>query len=244
MKRPASRRVDPVQSRCKTIKAAVKGAEGCSDSVKDMLCSTLTVTVGALKADRHALNERFVAMIGEVLAAEKARLTKDVADKEAAFAELSPSRATRENAVEAAKADAAAKGDVANAAKQAVAEIAAKVKEASAALKEAEKAQKTGDADLVVVEGKKASLEDTLKDCVGPIVDGSVPAEEKTKKAKAVLEMGKTYDFDSSLLTTAEPVLTKEMAERGAFDATCLEQLQAAFAGAIAAQDALLAEGC
>jgi len=57
------------------------------------------------------------------------------------------------------------------------------------------------------------------------------------------LEQGKNHSFDMSLLTTAEPVLKKEVADRGTFDATCLEQLQAAFASAIAALDEQLAAG-
>jgi len=244
MKRPASRKgADPIKSRCKLIKDAIEEAEECSDSVKEILCSTINVTVGAFKANRHSFNERFVAMIGEVLVAEQKRLTKDLKSKEVAFAELTPAKATREAALEQAKADAAAKAEALEKAKQAVTDIGATLKEATAALKEAEKAQKAGDADLETVSIRKTMLEETQKDALGPLLDGSASEADKKRMPKAVLDVGKSFHFDTSLLATAEPVLHKEVADRGAFDATCMEQLQAAFANAIVGLDEQLAAG-
>jgi hypothetical protein len=218
---------DPIKSRCKLIKEAISDAQDVSTRVKDMLASTLHVTAGAYKVDRSPLNQRFVVMIGEVMKAELARYEKDVRDKEAAFAALTPAKSTREEALDQAKADAAAKTEALEQAKQAVAEAGAKLKEASAALKEAEKAQKSGDADAAKIEKSKALLEGTVKDTLAPLVEGTT--EGKEKKAQVVLEVGKNDQMDASLLQTAEPVLLKEVADRGTFDATCLEQLQAAF---------------
>jgi len=231
---------DPIKSRCKLIKEAISDAHDVSTRVKDMLASTLHVTAGAYKVDRSPLNQRFVVMIGEVMKAELARYEKDVRDKEAAFAELTPAKSTREEALDQAKADAAAKTEALEQAKQAVAEAGAKLKEASAALKEAEKAQKSGDADVAKIEKSKALLEGTVKDSLAPLVEGTT--EGKEKKAQVVLEVGKNEKLDASLLQTAEPVLLKEVADRGTFDATCLEQLQAAFASHIAVYDGQLAE--
>lgn len=243
MKTVKSRKsTDPIKSRCKLIKEAIEEAEEASAPVKDILCSTINVTIGAFKANRHPFNERFVTMIGEVLKAEQERLTKDVATKEAQFGELTPAKAIREEAHEQAKTDAAAKAEALDKAKQAVTEIGATLKEASAALKDAEKVQKSGDAELVAISVKKTMLEETQKDSLGPVLDGSA-GDDKTKKVKGVLDVGKSFHFDQSLLSTAEPVLQKEVADRGSFDATCLEQLQAAFASAIAAIDEQLAVG-
>jgi hypothetical protein len=235
MKRPAAfRKTDPIKSRVKLIKDAIDDAEGFSDSVKEMLSSTLSVTVGAVKATRHTVNEKFVKNIGEVLAAEQARLQKDLAAKDKSFEELTPAKATREKVLEDAKNDATAKSEAYDAAKKAVTEATAKLKEASSALKDAEKSQKSGDADLEVVSGKKATLEGAVQDSLQPLVDGSITEEKpRNQKVKAILSVGKEYGFDSSLLQTAEPVLAKEIASRGSFDATCLEQMQAAFAAAI-----------
>merc|ERR1719329_1730858 len=55
--------------------------------------------------------------------------------------------------------------------------------------------------------------------------------------------MGRSYSFDSSLINTAESLLVKPGGERGAFDATCLQQLQDAFAAEIAKFDEQLAAG-
>merc|ERR1719183_7897 len=103
------RKADPIKARCKLVKDAIEDAQVCSESVKGMLSSTIPVTIGTFKADRHPFNERFVAMIGEVLAAEQAHLMQDLSKKEAAFAELTPAKATREATLEAAKADTVAK---------------------------------------------------------------------------------------------------------------------------------------
>lgn len=243
MKRTSTKRskVDPIKSRCKIIKEAVEEAEVCSDRVKKMLCSTLDVTLGAYQANRHAFNERVVAIIGEVLENEHKRLVDDLAAKEAAFTELSPAKSTREAALEQAKADVVAKAEALEAAKKEVTEITAKIKEAGGALKEAEKAQKSGDASLNALEDKKAKLEACIKDSFAPLEQGT--AENKAAAAKAVLEAGKDYSFDASLLQTAEPVLHKELADRGTFDALCLENLKAAFDAATAGLDGELAAG-
>lgn len=110
-------------------------------------------------------------------------------------------------------------------------------------MKEAQKAQKSGDEEYEVHELKKKSLEGVQKDSLAPLLDGSATGDEKASKLKAVLDVGRAFKFDASLLSTAEPVLQKEVADRGSFDATCLEQLQAGFASAIAAIAEQLATG-
>jgi hypothetical protein len=232
MKRKAASQKNEIQSRVRAVHGGVKSAEA-SGNVKDILCSTLGVSVGVFKADRHPFNERLVAMIGEVLNAEHARLTQDVANKEKQFAELSPARTAREAAVESTKADAASKAEAFSAAKAAVAETTAPLKEAAAALKEAEKAQKSGDAESDRLAAKKAGLEEVVSSCLAPLVAGTDDGNV-AKHAKAVLEAGKKEGMDESLLSTAEQVLEKPAAERGSFDGVSLEQLQEAFATTIA----------
>jgi chromosome segregation ATPase len=224
------------------VKEAIDHANSCSGNVKKLLCGSISVTIGTCKADRHPFNDRFVAMMGEVLRAEQAHLTQDVASKEVAFSELTPAKAFREAALEQAKADVVVKAEVLEAAKQAVVGIGATLKEANAALKEAQKVQKSGDEEMEGVSTKKAILQEAQKDSLAPLLDGSA-GDDKTKKVKAVLDVGKSFSFDASLLHTAGPVLAKESGERGAFDATCLEQLQAAFAAAIGSLDEQLAAG-
>lgn len=234
MKRPAGARSDPIKNRCKLIKDAIEAAEGCPERTQNMLCSTINVTVGALKTNRHPFNARFVEMIGEVLAADHARLMKEVDTKEGSFASLTPAKAVRESALAQATAHAEAATEALETSKRAVADIGAQLKDANAALREAAKAQRSGDEDLEVQDLKKQSLEGVQKDSLAPLLDGSATGEEKATKLKAVLDVGRAFKFDASLLSTAEPVLQKEVADRGSFDATCLEQLQAGFASAIA----------
>merc|ERR1719281_1757131 len=93
-----------VKVRCEKVKRAISHAEGCTPRVKQMLGNTLLLTIGTNKADRHPFNERFVAMVEQVLEAERARLIAEVSSKEAAFEALTPAKATREQALTPAKA--------------------------------------------------------------------------------------------------------------------------------------------
>jgi len=232
-----------VKSKCATVKSAIEHAE-CADTVKAMLARTISLTVGAPKAERHPFNERFVVMIQEVLAGEQARLQNDSQAKEATFNELSPAKATREAALEQAQAVSAERTAALETAKQAVTEIAATLKEAGEAEKAQKKAQKAGDAESVSITNEKTALENTVKDSLAPLVEGTGDDEAaKNKQVKAVLDTGKKFGFDESLLSTAEQVLHKAAAERGAFDATCLDQLKDAFTATIAKYDEQLAAG-
>jgi len=242
MKRPAGARSDPIKNRCKLVREAIEAVEECPERIQGMLCSTIGVTLGAYKANRHPFNDRLVEMIGEVLTAEHIRLTKDVEAKEAAFAELTPAKATRESALEQAKTDAEAKSEALDAAKRAVTEAGATLKEANAALKEAQKAQKAGDDEYEAQVSKKKELEEAQKELT-PLIEGSVPDGEKKAKAEALLEVGKAFKFDQSLLSTAAPVLQKAVDERGNFDLTCIDELKAAFASAVANIDTQLSAG-
>jgi hypothetical protein len=208
-----------------------------------MLCASLSVTVGTPTADRHPFNARFVTMIEEVLQGEHVRLQKDVEAKEAAFTELSPAKVTREAALEQAKAHASEQNAALAAAKQAVAEANAALKAAVAEVKASKKAQHDGDAELDAVTAKKSALEDVVRDSLAPIVDGTADEDTRAAKAKAVVGMGKSYGFDSSLMNTASTLLEKAASERGAFDATCLQQVQDAFASQIGIFDGELAAG-
>jgi hypothetical protein len=106
------------------------------------------------------------------------------------------------------------------------------------------KAQKAGDAESVSLTNERTVLGNTLNDSLVHLVAGTgVDGAEICKQIKAVLDTGKSFGFDDSLLSTAEQVLHKAAAERGAFDATCLDQLKDAFIAAIAKFDEQLAAG-
>jgi len=234
---------DAVKSRCALVKKGVEHAHEVEDRVKQMLSSTLALTAGTPKADRHPFNERFVAMVEQVLGGEQARLTNDVASKEAAFSELSPEKPAREAAVEAAKAVAAEQKAALDAAKQAVSDVAATVKEAAAALGAAQKAQHSGDEELESVSGLKTKLEAVFAESFTPLMEGLVDADGTAEKVKAIMSAGKSFGFDSSLMSTAVQVLQKPAAERGTFDATCFDAVRDSFTGGIAKFDAQLVEG-
>jgi len=235
---PTKMEVKAIKSKCDSVKNAVNHAEEVPQRVKHMLCATLSLTVGTPKADRHPFNDRFVSMIEQVLEGEQGRLTAALASQEAAFAEISPAKAQREAALEQAKAVAVEKSAELDAAKHALTEISATVKAASAELATLKKDQKSGDEEAEGVAVKKSLLEET-GGALTALVAGT--SEDEGKARKAVLDVGKSFRFDTSLMSTAAQVLHKAVAERGGFDATCLQQLQDAFASAIAKFDEDLA---
>lgn len=90
---------------------------------------------------------------------------------------------------------------------------------------------------------KKTVLEDVVTGSLTPIVDGTAEEETRAAKAKAVVDTGRSYGFDTSLMNTAAGLLEKPAGERGAFDATCLTQVQDAFTTQIGTFDSELAAG-
>jgi len=216
-----------IKQRVKLVKQGLQASEGCDARVKKMLIGTLDCTVANVKDQRHAFNQRFVTFIGEALNAEHARLQQDKDAKEKAFTELMPAKSEREAAAEAAKAEAASAAEALTAANTAVKETTNKTKDATTALKEAQKAEKNGNAEIEKSENEKAKINAVREGSLQPLLDGNL--EDSAKKTKAVMELGKQYQLDQSLLGTAEPVLLKATEERGQFDGTCLTQLTSAF---------------
>lgn len=242
MKRPAAAKLAPIKQRCATVKSAIEDSE-CHERVKEMLCTTLNVTIGKNKADRHPFNERFVAMIEEVMKAEHARLVEEETKLDAEFKKLSPTKATREEAATSAKATADAKEQELEAAKSALKEKTAACKDADAALATKRNEQSEGDKGLEVAEATKANLVDTQQDALKSLIEDSVVDDEKKKRVQAVMDVGRKFHFDGSLMSTAAKVFEKAASERGGFDATCIEQLQSSFAASIAKLDEEIAAG-
>jgi len=242
MKRPAGSK-NIVPAKCKEVSNAIYETDT-PERVQEMLAGSVSCTLGALKASRNPLNERFVVMIGEVFAAHKASLEKDVSEKEAALAALTPSKTSREEAVEAAKAALSSASEALDKAKQEVKNIAVTVKEATATLKTKTAEQGEGDKVLEAIEQKLAKIQGVEKDSLGPILAGDPEPEEKRTMLQAIMESSKAFGFDSSLMEASFKVLEKAKDDRGdGFDDTCLSQLKASFAKSIAGLEAELAEG-
>lgn len=243
VKRGGAKVADPVRSRVKTVGEAIEEIENLPERVQDILSSTLNVTVGQQKATRHPFNNRLVQMIGEILNDQQKVLEKGVAEKQAAFDALTPTKGARETALENAKeAEVKARGDL-DAAKQAVSENRSKVQEAAAEVETKKKEQVAGDEELNVIVQKKESLEEARNNNLLPLLEGTVSNEEKKEKIDAVATAGRTFSFDASLMQAVVQVLEKSKDERTGFDATCTEQVQAAFASTLHGFDEQLSAG-
>lgn len=231
-----------VKTRCASVKTVIDHAGDCPHRVKKMLAKSLQFTVGIPSENRHPFSERFVMMIEQVLASENASLKGIVATKETAFSELTPAKAGREAALESAKAHAAEQGALLGDAKRAVTDANAAVKSAVAELKAAKKAQHDGDAELEATTATKTGLEAVVRDALTPLVEGA-DEESRFDKSKLVVDTGRSFGFDSSLMQTAATLFQKPASERGVFDGTCIQQIQEAFAAQVAKYEAELAAG-
>jgi hypothetical protein len=241
--RPAAGKKNIPAAKCKEITQAIRVID-VPERVKEMLAASVSCTVGHLKASRHPFNERFVAMIGEVLESHKATLEKDVSAKEVALAELTPAKAAREETFEAAKVTLAQCGEALEKAKQEVKDAAVAVKEATAVLKEKTAEQTDGDKAIDAVEKELATLKSTETDSLGAILAGDPEPAQKQKMLQAIMDASKAFKFDGSLMEASFKVLEKGKDDRGeGFDETCMCQLKASFAKSIAKLEADVAEG-
>jgi len=243
MKRPAgSSKKNVLASKCKEISDAIEECEA-PQVVIDMLSGTVKDTVGQLKASRHPLNERFVGMIGEIFAAHKIGLEKEVATKEATLAELAPSKTTRESELESATAALKEKKEALEKAKEDFGSASKEGKEAKVAVSTKTKEQELGDAEYNKILGEKTELENIEKNAFLPLHDGTAESDKKAELVKAVLDASKTFGFDSSLMEASVKVLEKPKESRSAgFDETCMDQLKQSFTTAIGALEVKLGE--
>jgi len=225
------------------VQNAIEGVEDLEQRVQEVLCGTLSVTIGQPTATRHPFNERTVAMIGEVLDAHHKVMKKLVEEKQSAFEALAPTKGTREEAMESSKALAETTSEAFDKAKMAVAEHVSKTQGAALDLEAARLDQATGNKELNAIAAKKASLEAVQGTCLMPLLDGTAPEEDRSQKIAHVMEAGKTFSFDPSLMQAVVQVLEKNIADRTGFDATCTEQIQAAFASSSQQFDDQLASG-
>merc|ERR1719201_2828871 len=169
-------------------------------------------------------------MIGEVFAAHKKSLEKDVADKESTVVQLAPSKTSREEAVLAAKATLSGASEALDKAKQEVKNIAATVKEATATLKTKTAEQGEGDKVLEAIEGKLAKIQGVEKDSLETVLAEDPEPEQKRAMLQAIMEASKAFSFDASLMEASFKVLEKKKDDRGdGFDETCLSQLKVRF---------------
>merc|ERR1719201_840033 len=183
-------------------------------------------------------------MIGEVFAAHKKSLEKDVADKESTVVQLAPSKTSREEAVLAAKATLSGASEALDKAKQEVKSIANAVKEATATLKTKTAEQGEGDKVLEAIEKKLAKIQGVEKDSLGIVLAEDPEPEQKRAMLQAIMEASKAFGFDASLMEASFKVLEKKKDDRGdGFDETCLGQLKGSFSNSIAKLEAELAEG-
>jgi len=240
----AAKFVDPIKSRTKLVEQALEEVKDLEERVQVMLCETLSVTIGQQKATRHPFNDRLVGMIGEVLDGHHQALQKTSAEKQSTFDGLTPTKGTREAALESAQAQVSDKSTAFEQAKQATVENLAKVKHAAAELENKTQEQAAGDEELSATIAKKDALLGVQNESLQPLLDGSVVADaDRSLKIAAVVEAGGAYGFDASLMQAVVQVLEKDSSERTGFDDTCTEQMQQSFAGALQQFDDQLAAG-
>merc|ERR1719499_1784647 len=77
---------------------------------------------------------------------------------------------------------------------------------------------------------------------VKPLAEGALPEEEAKEKAHSLVTVLKKFDFDQSMMTALPTSLTKEPANRGAFDLMVVTQLDEEVSKRVVLLDTMLKE--
>mmetsp|Transcript_50150 Transcript_50150/g.108960 ORF Transcript_50150/g.108960 Transcript_50150/m.108960 type:complete len:403 (+) Transcript_50150:80-1288(+) len=226
----------PEKDNCKILEAALKACKKIPGSVQHMLAGAVAVSLGITTEERHAYQNEFVAMIGDVLegvAADKQQLV-ELAQK--GVEEVISKREMLEGEVARQEAHVLQLQADLGGRKEAFGEASAVLTSAIAALKEAESKQLEGDQGLAEV----AKLSEKLRQ-LKETVETDLAQDKSTIKEFQLV--GEQLKFEPAMLEALPYFLAKAPADRGSFDVLAAQQLVADLSKHIAAHENELAEG-
>eukprot|EP00747_Dinoflagellata_sp_TGD_P114250 gnl/TRDRNA2_/TRDRNA2_171891_c0_seq5.p1 gnl/TRDRNA2_/TRDRNA2_171891_c0~~gnl/TRDRNA2_/TRDRNA2_171891_c0_seq5.p1 ORF type:complete len:389 (+),score=151.34 gnl/TRDRNA2_/TRDRNA2_171891_c0_seq5:70-1167(+) len=229
-----------IGKQCSSISEAIESAETLPASVATMLAGLVKGAVSEYKDQRHPFQAKFVEMMKTALAGIQESYQKAIDEEQAKVSGAEAEQARRQAALEAATQLTEAKKGSAKEKKDALAAAVAAKKAADDALKEAEKAQKTGDADLAATATKKEKLEQLKSETYAPLKEGTADGKNA---GKLVSILQKEFGFDKTMLNTLPPALAKPAAERGHFDGLVLTQFEEECGKRLAEFSETLAQG-
>lgn len=248
LKRPAaaaaaSKTIPRAAARCRSVAEALVSASSVPQAFLEALAKNLPGTLGVPPDAREPIQERVVAMVGEILASIEAELQARVAATEAAAGEAAQAQAVT------AAAEATAL-EARNKSKEHLDKVRADLEEAHAAVKtardtvqESDKANKELEGPLAVAAEQRRRYDAARKDLYTPLKEGSLDPDNVRAALSSLEAFAKAADFDLSLRTSCPSALKKAPSDRGSFDNMVLQQMDGEFDKQIAALDEKISSG-
>lgn len=238
-KRKAARTSADADSKTTAVIAALKHAE-LPASARNLLCSLVKHSLGVYKAERHPHQDEVVGIVGAELQKVKATLQSAVEELSSGCADPFAEKAARQAALEEAEKRLAEAQLVPPERQTAASADAAALKAAKQELRLAQGEQSAGNADLDDALAKKTKLEAAI----GAHLEVLRTEGGGKQHVQALRALGKTFGFESSMLTSLSSWEAKKAPEqRGDFERVVLQQLEAEITKHVAALEKTLADG-
>lgn len=211
--------VDPTLDKCRAVVTALNDLTvDLPPVVRNMLAAMAPKCLSTLAVERVGAQNQVVKMIDEVLKAVDERLAGLVAAKQAPVGEAESEKAVLQGHLLETEQELDRLQQVTKVAKDAVGNSGVELQRAEGTLNDLRT-----DKVLVRAESACRDLECFYKDTFLPLHDRA--ADEQA--LKALLELGKKYTFDATLLSSMPTAFGKEPDSRGCFDKMILEQYDA-----------------
>lgn len=216
MKRPAR---DPIARDCGLVASALMEAEKLPEATRKMLSAELN-NIFVVKEERHAFQDKVIGMIKETLDGIEAGFKESIAAADAKVASADTEKASRDEALANAKAVHEQKVAAVGSCKENLSNAASECKAANTALKEAEAAQKSGDAELLLAATKKEKIETFTKETLAKLKETNEGGTKTFEKSC------KEFGIDAGEIKALSSALAKDPAIRGTFDAMVVKKLE------------------
>merc|ERR1740121_3611400 len=142
-------------------------------------------------------------------------LVASAADSEARVGEAQKEKAAAFALKAESEADLTAKASVVAKQKQENTEMNEASTRAESAVREAEAAQLSGDADLETAAAQKERIESVLRSAFVPMKEGSIDSTGAPEQVESILSLARELGLDDSLRASLASVFKKEAAARG-----------------------------
>jgi chromosome segregation ATPase len=221
-----ARVADGTPSKLKSIEKALKIAQkkDVPAEVISLVGITLSKSLPTYKDERHEFQSEVVDMADKVLADSLSALEEDVSKAQELVDGGDGEKDRREKAV--AEAEAAHTASLEDTkAKEEDRKAKAEAYEATVApLKAAKDAQKSGDAEGVILEKEKEALQEAIQSDLNPMKESGGKQRQLARLSKAIARAG----LEDSLVESVHLPLCKAPDQRGSFDGVVLKCLEEA----------------
>jgi len=225
-------------SQCRSIVAALEGAEELPRNVRDMLASLVGQS---LSDSQHPYQEAAMAVVGDALTDIEARLSSEWQEAKAIH-EAEEDKPAREEAVQQAELYMSEQKQSIDQLKQSIKDSSQALKTAQDELHGAKAAQKSMQTEQKRLEAKKMQLQTVDKDTYRPLKDTSASGQQGNKMLKILRKTGKVFNFHEVLMDVLPVVLKKQPDRRRTFDGITMQQVEHEFSKHGAALEAALRE--